>query len=41
MKNHKLFFSNIDYDAHHHLAKTQIRIQLVQGESKMTNFMVG
>jgi hypothetical protein len=28
------YFSNIDYDVHFHLAKSQIKIQLVYGEKK-------
>jgi hypothetical protein len=36
LKNHKIF-STIGYDVHYHIAKSQIKIQLVYGETKMTN----
>jgi hypothetical protein len=29
------------YDVHYHLAKSQIKIQLVYRETKMTNWMMG
>jgi hypothetical protein len=35
MKNHKICFSNIDHDVHYHLATSQIKIELVYGETKM------
>jgi hypothetical protein len=34
-------FSNIHYDVHYHLAKSQIKIQPMYGETKMTNWMMG
>jgi hypothetical protein len=35
MKNHNFF--NIDFDAHYHPAKSQIKIELAHGETKLTN----
>jgi hypothetical protein len=40
MENHK-YVSDIDYDVHCDLAKFQTKVQLVYGETKMTNCMVG
>jgi hypothetical protein len=35
------YFSNIVYDVHYHLAKSQIKIQLVYGQTKMANCIMG
>jgi hypothetical protein len=35
------YFYTIDCDVHYHLAKSQIKIQLVHGETKKTNWVKG
>lgn len=40
IKYNKIFL-NIDYDIHYHSAKSQIIIQLVYGETKRINCILG
>jgi hypothetical protein len=35
------YFCNIDFDVYYHLAKSQIKIQLVNEEPKITNCIMG
>jgi hypothetical protein len=35
MQKSQNIFSNIDYDVHYHLAKSQTKFQLVYGEKKL------
>ena len=41
VKNYTLFFLNIDCDAHYYPAKFEIKIQLVYGVTKKTNYIMG
>ena len=40
MKNYNIFF-NMHCDVHYHPAKFEIKIQLVYGETKKTNCIMG
>jgi hypothetical protein len=41
MKKIIKYFSNVDYDVHYHIAISQIKIQIMYGETKMTNCVMG